>query len=741
MQRVIFSENALLNLNFLEEEFRRIQKTGEGFKTVADIENYKPILKQWLRGLAEKIQRDNSAYHISDAAAWEILRRKHVLFLSRYFHVLYPDGSITHKYSGHLSKQMLVGPFYNCNLRWMPLLPALRKHVFSVAGSNAPLLQFYHHTSPVPYDIENFAERIRATISNFVSLATQLNNPPSITEVRLLSPWNTVNNTPHHRDYQQVFETYLAIIRSRLPIHLFNYGINIGRVRGESELQAHINLRATNQLFEKIFLRLNIALPRAHTAVRDKRAQLTDSICQIDLADNQKARAEFENQVKKHHLVEEGLFADYQNDWNDFLKLSRPRDQHTRLIEAMHLFLNLRRHAANVLGEYNGQIQAMLIEINYLLGEAVCMGCNDAKDRDGMVTVTLEAMHIFYQTNGRYPFPFPLPHAHAADEIHAEFAIQRARDIETLADIQRNVCLFSTPQATAEAVSWPHFARGLNGTDQIFSGFGHLAHAQTAGLFKKIYGKAKPLTTAHELMMSIANQLYYAEKEKDTQKSSAIKLALLHDPLFADIKNLTFNFELSLFNKYPLLQYALYGASIALMALAIGFIIASCIVFPPGFVGVAAVATKAVLFGAEIALLFGATGISATLSAVIGMGVFALLSSIAAAVIGGLIGMLTGLRNRSVEPVSAPSVINPAQLMKWAQENPRNEKAAGHVVEFEMQEIDDEASPFLHHATTGYPDLMLSFLATSDDPAPADPKQIPQAAGTSTAPTLGARIV
>ena len=165
-------------------------------------------------------------------------------------------------------------------------MPAFRKHTFNNLSTQKTLIEFYHHTSPIPYEIRNFASRVDAATENFVTLAKELGNPAAITEIRLLSPGNLFVE-----DAQQILETYLAAIRSKKNITLFNYGINIARV-SEVALQEQINTRAINQLFEKVFNALNIPFTLG-ADIKQKRQMLDAAVCQLDLTNASQACSQF----------------------------------------------------------------------------------------------------------------------------------------------------------------------------------------------------------------------------------------------------------------------------------------------------------------------------------------------------------------------------------------------------------------------------------------------------------------
>jgi hypothetical protein len=688
--------DAVLVLGFLDPFFKQIQEEAARIKSHGERKKYAASLKPLLQRLAKDIQRQNPLFELSATTAREILRRKHILFLERYFVEHYSPGVARRFHDTYInqngihvvgkeyeSKQQAIGKFTNCYHDWKPGLRALRKHEFGKVDETEKLLALYHHSSPVPFGMRHFEARLQGTVENFESLAEQLGQPSSITEVRLLSPSN-----PLVEDDQKILETYFAAIRSQKNISLFVYGINVARIK-ETNLQRRINTRATNQLFEKVLRALGANMKITQVSsdtssirsviideeIKQRREKLDDAICKIDIADKRSACEEFKNLIREHDAHESDMFLQYQLSWQIFLRSASKQVRQSNIVQAFNLFLHLQLKTTDIKNDkYNGQIQAILIELNRLLGEPVCLGCDLAKDRDGMVSISLEAMTIFYQRYQRYPYPFPFLHERLSDAENRDLVIKRRFDHQVLLHIQQNICLSSTPLPIAEAVSWPLLAHGISGTKQIFSGFQHLPNENTASIFSDLHGEhTHSLQLSDELISGIALRLAKAKKDGDQVTVNAILHSLDHDPLFADIRQLTKLKKLSVLEKHPLLRKTLIGLGIAIGAIAILAAIAAITIFTGGFGGI--VLAKMATIGFSIASVFSAT-LTTTTATSIGIGTIATGSTLLAAMFGSIAGLIYGLANKPSPVDEIPFATSSAFLLKQLNESADREPAS-----------------------------------------------------------------
>jgi hypothetical protein len=667
-----FDSDAILQLSFLEPHFKKIQDnipTITAHEKLKDFtlrrKAYAASLKPLLSLLAKEIQTKNPTFDLSPKIAWEILRRKHIDFLTRYFVEHFPLG-ITKQFKDKYldrnsipvigtefeSTQTPVDVYRNCYYRWGAGLAAFRKHTLKIAGSREPLLEIYHHASPVPYEEVNFTKRLEATTQNLDSLAQHLGNPPSFTEIRLLSPGN-----PFVNDDQQILETFFAAIRSEKHISLFVYGINIARLH-ETALQTRINNRATSQLFEKIFKQLKVPCTvteiqnddnqKQYDAVlhhEQERQEFDDAVRAIDLTDGKKASAKFSAVIKEQDSNELSNLEIYRHKWERFLTTAPKEVIQSGIVQTFNRFLQLKRKTTSVIkNKYNGQIQAILIELNRLLSEPVCIGCNDAKDRDGMVSIAAEALTIFYQRYKRYPYPFPLPHQELTEMQRRDYTLRRRADLQALLHIQQTVCVESTPIAIAEAVSWPLLAHGLAGTAQYFSGYQHLPNEESAGIFKEVYGTLPhPLQRSNKLINGIAQQLINAQENGDKNKISQIKLSLKLDPLFADIRQLPQYKKLNVLERHPLLRKALIGIGIGIVLVAGMTLLGAIIMYTGGFWPL--IIGKAALLGLKVGSLFG-LNLTHMAASITGIVTIAVSSLFGASFFGAIAGVIAGIVKR-----------------------------------------------------------------------------------------------
>jgi len=495
----------ILKLDFLETAFNNIRVKAQELNT--EKEKLKKHINDTLSALAAKIEEQLTEQlkkqYTKEAIkifAHEILRREHIEYLSKLYpkdgiikkFIMTDDKHVEHKYT---SSQVSIGKPRNCYHRWGTNEPdpndpddpnrvglsAFRKHTLEKNGIAKPLIEYYHHASPVVYEEPDFQKRIKATEANLKQAVRKTGGGP-LTEVRLLS-----TNKGPGGDYKQAFQTYLAAIRASTedePITVFFYGVNIARFASSSAsqlfsfnipgysggLQTFINTRSTNTLFEKIFNQLGIQNGPVLSAIKGQRTLLDAEIKKIDLSEGEKfVEKKLRELLEKHHKLEEKLLKQYK----EIMKTAIPLyDENQKLIYADTItLLKLMENNRYLKPKYNGQLQATLVRLNARLGEHVATGCNDAKDRDGMVSIVVEANEIYRDRHGCYP---DITHPEKGPKIRQELRL-----------IQHYVCKYSTPAKVAEAVSWFGVASGLDNTNQPLSGFGHLPNdGSMAGFFK-----------------------------------------------------------------------------------------------------------------------------------------------------------------------------------------------------------------------------------------------------------------
>lgn len=478
-----------LDLSFLQPKFENIQKTIETLYSNAGVVGLKEYadkgLKKTLSALERQIERElksNAAFakkyspeQIKDFAK-EILRREHIEYLS----TLYPEEGIIKNFQiddkNYSSAQVPVGKLHNCYRRWTTGLAAFRKHTFK--EGDKILMEYYHHSSPVVYEEPDFIKRINGTIENFKQVVRETGGKP-VTEIRLLSTTSQAGG-----DKKQAVETYLAAILASTPeqpITVFFHGVNPARyLRGtkfvpkflspEGGFQTWLNTRSCNSLFEKILTQANIDNPYLKL-IEKERANLKQKIKVLyeSGADEETIKSKFEEYLKEHHEFEARFFEEYKT-----LLLDPAISQETAY--DLKILFDLLKADEDLLTppQYNGQIQATLLRLSKSVGETVATGCNDAKDRDGMVSIVVEANEIYRQRHGRYP-----------DIIQATKGSALRKEMK---EIQTEVFLRSTAASVAENVSWPKMAKGLDNADAPGSSFKHLPNdGSMAGYFKVMY--------------------------------------------------------------------------------------------------------------------------------------------------------------------------------------------------------------------------------------------------------------
>lgn len=315
--------------------------------------------------------------------------------------------------------------FHSCYRRDEVGLPAFRKHTLTFNGKG--IGRWFHHSSPVPYEVTDKHERREKTIRNLRQLAAQDPDKP-IAEVRLLSPLDGLKAkaaSPFaHKyftelnDYEQLLETAVAAELSGLDITLFNFGVNSGRYL-TNELQTLLNVRALKKLHAKI--------------TGDKPPQSFT----LDPSDPQIEKT-FLEQLKKQNS------GDYQTLPQN-IDASNATEEQKKLYRKLMQLLSTGEWKKN-----NFYAQAILVVLLYSFDFLTATGCNDAKDRDGNLTNMIEALLI---------------------SLH--------KPELKLGDILKTVQQHSSAARVAEMVSMPGLAKGLD----------HSANPnrKAARMFKLIY--------------------------------------------------------------------------------------------------------------------------------------------------------------------------------------------------------------------------------------------------------------
>jgi hypothetical protein len=515
-----------LDLKFLDEEFEEFERieirarddarnkgkryTGHYTKQYVT----KPFIAL-AKFLAKKIQAKTPGAQLSDRDAFEILRREHIKYLSK--QSAFSQEGVKREFDVEFQKyestQIPMGDeFRICYYEWEQGVRAFREHKLTTdddKGNKKTLIKYHHHSSPVSSGIPNFADRIATTEANFKQVVADLGGKP-VTEIRLLS----TNKRLGGGNYKEVLETYLAAIRCDQPLNIFFYGVNFARflrpsvllpkwfsnlIGYEGGLQTWINTRSTNELFEKVFKKLNIG-NLGLEKIKEQRIELQKKIKDLNLTKGAKAiEKKFLELLREHQKVEKELLEKYKTLWK-----KRPpgvsTDEEQAIIEDLNTFFQLIENNRYVSSTYNGQIQATLVRLNRRLDEQVVTGCYDAKDRDGMVSIVVEANEIYKETHGHYP------------DISAEG--KKGSEIrKELKKIQNQVCMYSTAAPVAEQVSWPKIAKGLDNTQAPLSGFGRLPNevGVLAGIFKKVYGHAKPKKLEYKIKEAKKEPKYVQE--------------------------------------------------------------------------------------------------------------------------------------------------------------------------------------------------------------------------------------
>lgn len=364
---------------------------------------------------------------------------------------------------------------HNCYKRDAEGLSALRKHTFSINGK--PTISYYHHSSPVPYKEKDYQKRMGMTERNLQQFAANAldenkHKPDKngvyhvpITEIRLLSPMHRAlrHGDNEQKQYQQILETYVAMLRIdgktfesqgkkiQTDAMMFVYGTNSVR-NIPDPLQSWINTRSLNMLFKRLYDSLDENVKKKFgndidnklKELEEAREELSREIKALSYG---KGKSETESKVRalleEHHKKEEAFYKEMTDKWHsnhdelkEAYKNCNDPDIKENIADFQRVMMLLHEDQWEK-NENNYQIQATLVRLNCRIGREVGTGCNDCKDRDGRLTMTVEGNEMFRGVHGKYPDPSD--NAHKAE----------------LQEIQKLVYEKSTIRYAAEAVSIP----------------------------------------------------------------------------------------------------------------------------------------------------------------------------------------------------------------------------------------------------------------------------------------------
>lgn len=426
------------------------------YSTVPDLldaKQRKVFKETTLPALVEKYKADHPEQ------SWEqsfvAVRDAHITFLETKF----PAEGIKREFDGYISEQTIPegSVFRNCYRRncTTPGLSGYRKHTFKKGEET--LVEWYHHSSPVPYELKDFNTRLTLATQNLQQLPGEI-----IAEVRLLSPlkglkaWFARKYFTKLNDYDQLLETAMAAeLAENKEILLFNFGVNTGRHYAD-ELQTFLNVRAMSKLLAKAFRELNYPVVPTPDEKLLTQADLNppnkNPLTEMEAKELFLSR--LRNKNKAHILA---LLTQLTTNGKERFSTDQQKRiyQHTR--DIINLLLNNRWEDP----KKNYKIQAKLVKLNYLLGHTVATGCNDAKDRDSRLAITIEANEIF--------------------------ARKALEDKRTRQEIEKIVYQQSTPVEAAKKISMPDFAEGLDIGGKS-DGNDHLGNSRKiAGIFKHVY--------------------------------------------------------------------------------------------------------------------------------------------------------------------------------------------------------------------------------------------------------------
>jgi hypothetical protein len=371
----------------------------------------------------------------------------------KYIGTQFPNEGITREFDDFVSTQIPVldenGEFHSCYRRNKPGLPAFRAHIFSKADGEV-LVEWFHHSFPVPYGEPDFFQRHQWTIQNLKQLPGE-----TIAEIRLITPLTgkkadiIKKHFTELSDYDQLLELAIAAEFCEKEILLFNYGINDLRALADP-LQDWLNTRAMVKLYSKVLAELE----QNHSIV-PLNTRLIDRLSETE----EETKIYFRGSLEQDNAAQMAKLREYfawfdERIFNEDMNFADKQKQeiYDLAIQIKHLF-DFRGSWKTKENKY--KIQAALVKLNYLLDHTVASGCNDAKDRDGMLAIEIEATEI-------------------------EAANKRDKKAATpFEDIKKRVKEQSTSNEVAQYISMPGLDTGIDAKDNYNRKF--------SGVFKRIY--------------------------------------------------------------------------------------------------------------------------------------------------------------------------------------------------------------------------------------------------------------
>lgn len=385
------------------------------------------------------------------AESYETVRQAHIKYMAE----LFPQEGIKKSFTINdelfFSEQIPVGQFRSCYERTGEGLSAFRKHTFK--KDEKVLIEYFHHSSPVPYEESDFAKRIDGTIKNLQQVADE-NKDKTLVEIRLLSPlkgWKSRVAKKYFTtldDYDQLLETAIAAELCGREVILFNFGVNGGRTHAD-ELQNLLNTRAMTKLFSKI-----------QRVLGSKETALDKTLLIKELGTEKTTKKYFLAGLKEANKSQWDIWRLQLAEIHNKQKNATFTPEQQKIADLSNEIFMLTTNNKWAKPDDNYKIQAILVKLNFLLGHTVATGCNDAKDRDSRLAIAIEAQEIAEQTKVTIP-----------------------TDIE---QIEKIVYEKSTPREVAELFI-PGLAHGLDIGGKS-DGNDHLGNTRgTAGIFKQIY--------------------------------------------------------------------------------------------------------------------------------------------------------------------------------------------------------------------------------------------------------------
>jgi len=352
------------------------------------------------------------------------------------------------------------------------------------------------NTSTLEARIENFNNLIIK--SKFKKYLPKLIRDVPITEIRLLSPLSKVSSIVNRfmdknplDDKTQLLETALAATLSGKNILLFNFGVNFGR-KFSDKLQQQLNVKALLGLF-------SLMTGKDWRPITDK--DLTKNWAN---SNEKQLKKLFQEKLDKEHSDNKLMLQQKISKWKKQHETSTDNNAKEILFTEI---LTLFEHNKWKKTENNYQIQAKLVKLNYLLGRHVATGCNDAKDRDGRLAITVEANELLGDV---------------------EYKMPNDRTYTDLERKQKYLFDKSTATTVAQTVSMLGFDKGLGINPDDNNGHLQPKRPKTAAIFRVIYNYKELLKRTRESQLKIKSPF---SKFLDHIRQMFLKCLLIFLPL------------------------------------------------------------------------------------------------------------------------------------------------------------------------------------------------------------------